>query len=173
MSDLRAVLAELTTKNFADTFFNRYIEGRDVVDYAALLDAAGLVVRRRNSGRAVLMAPELTFRDGIGARIDDTVAFGSALYLAGVERDDLIVAIDGVTVGSQAALDGVLAKHKPGDHVTVRYVRRSGETVNGTLSLEEDPRVDVVAIELAGGTLTAAQKEFRERWLGSKLKTKN
>ena len=172
MSDLRAVLAELTTKTFADTFFDRYIEGHDVVDYAALLEPAGLVLRRRNAGRAFLVAPALGFQGGGGARVTDAVAFGSALYKAGVEHDDLIVSIDGVAVASRAALDEVLAKHKPGDQIPLRYVRRGGETVNVMLTLEEDPRVEIVPVEEAGGTLTEAQKAFRERWLGER-RTKN
>jgi predicted metalloprotease with PDZ domain len=169
MADLRAVLAELTTKSFADTFFDRYIEGHDIVDYAALLEPAGLILRRRSAGRAFLAAP-LSFQGGGGARVTDGVLFGSALYNAGVERDDLIVSIDGVAVASRSALDDVLAKHKPGDQVPLRFVRRDGETVNATLALEEDPRVEIVPIEQTGGSLTEAQKVFRERWLGGKTK---
>jgi predicted metalloprotease with PDZ domain len=169
MADLRAVLAELTTKSFADTFFDRYIEGHDIVDYAALLEPAGLILRRRSAGRAFLAAP-LSFQGGGGARVTDGVLFGSALYNAGVERDDLIVSIDGVAVASRSALDDVLAKHKPGDQVPLRFVRRDGETVNAALALEEDPRVEIVPIEQTGGSLTEAQKAFRERWLGSKTK---
>ena len=41
-------------------------------------------------------------------------------------------------------------------------MRRSGETVNATLALEEDPRFEIVPVEQAGGTLTAAQKQFRD-----------
>ena len=52
----------------------------------------------------------------------------------------------------------------------VRFVRRSGETVNATLTLDEDPRVEVVPIEKAGGTLTPAQQKFRDEWLDSAAK---
>ena len=41
-------------------------------------------------------------------------------------------------------------------------MRRGGETLNGTLVLEEDPRVEIVPVEQAGGTLTDAQKQFRD-----------
>ena len=64
----------------------------------------------------------------------------------------------------------MLRKHKPGDQVPIRFVRRSGETVNGRLSLEEDPAQEIVPVEQAGGALTDAQKQFREAWLGTKQK---
>jgi predicted metalloprotease with PDZ domain len=168
MADLRAVLAELTTKSFAETFFGRFIEGRDVVDFSPLLAEAGLVVRKRNAGRAFLQAP-VSFQGGAGARVTAPVAFDSALYRSGVERDDLIVALDGMRVTTQSALDEVLAAHKPGDQIAIRFVRRGGDTVDTMLTLEEDPRVEVVTIEQTGGTLTAPQKQFRERWLGTRV----
>ena len=78
------------------------------------------------------------------ARVAGACRRSAALYKAGVDRDDLIVSIDGVNVTSQDALAQVLRKHKPGDQVPVRFVRRSGETVNATLTLEEDPRLEIV-----------------------------
>jgi predicted metalloprotease with PDZ domain len=97
------------------------------------------------------------------------VPFGSALYRAGADLDDLVVSLDGVAVASQDALNGVLAKHTPGDRVPLRFVRRSGETVNTTLALEEDPQFELVAVEQAGGTLRPEQKQFRDAWLSSKV----
>jgi hypothetical protein len=37
--------------------------------------------------------------------------------------------------------------------------------VEGTLTLEEDPRIEIVPVESAGGTLTTEQKRFRDAWL--------
>ena len=48
-----------------------------------------------------------------------------------------------------------------------RFVRRSGEVVNGTITLEEDPRIEIVPVETSGGTLTDDQRKFRESWLTS------
>ena len=59
-------------------------------------------------------------------------------------------------------------RHKAGDRVPLRFVRRSGETVNTTITLAEDPRVEVVPMEKIGGILTEDQKQFRAAWLNSK-----
>jgi hypothetical protein len=74
-----------------------------------------------------------------------------------------------MAVTSPTALNAVLATHKPGDQVALRFVRRSGETVNTTLTLEEDPEFELVAVEQAGGTLRPEQKQFRDAWLASKV----
>ena len=171
-NDLENVLAEVSgDKQFAETFFARYIQGRDVIAYGPLLERAGLTLRKRNAGRAYFTGmQQLNFQGGGGGRVSAPVLFESALYKAGVDRDDLIVSIDGVNATAQDTVNQVLGTHKPGDQVPMRFVRRSGETVTGTLTLEDDPRMEIVAVEQAGGTLTPAQKQFREAWLGSRRK---
>ena len=40
-------------------------------------------------------------------------------------------------------------------------------TVNATLALDEDPRIEIVPIEKIGGAPNDEQKRFRESWLRS------
>jgi predicted metalloprotease with PDZ domain len=168
IADLRDVLVEVSgDKRFAETFFSEFIQGRNVVNYAPMLERAGLVLRKRAAGRVFLGVP-LSFQGG-GARVMSPAPVGSAMYKAGLDRDDLIVSLDGVNVTAQDVLNQVLAKHKPGDDVPIRFVRRSGESVDATLLLEEDQRFEIVPIEATpGGQLSAAQKEFRDSWLSTK-----
>ena len=58
-------------------------------------------------------------------------------------------------------------RHKPGDRLPLRFVRRSGEIVNTTLVPDEDPHIEIVPMEKIGGILTDDQKRFRESWLSS------
>src|SRR5204863_422889 len=49
LKDLRDGLADVTkNKAFADEFFDRYVEGREVADYAALLARAGYALHPRS-----------------------------------------------------------------------------------------------------------------------------
>ena len=51
--DLRDRLAEVSgDREFADDFFDRFVEGRDVADYETLLGRAGMLLRKRSPGRA-------------------------------------------------------------------------------------------------------------------------
>jgi hypothetical protein len=60
-----------------------------------------------------------------------------------------------------------MQRHKPGDRVTVVFTDRTGASKTATITLTEDPHVEVVPVESAGA-LTVAQQTFRSRWLGSK-----
>ena len=50
----------------------------------------------------------------------------------------------------------------------LKFVRRSGETVNGRVTLDEDPRVEIVPVETTGATVTPEQRSLRTGWLASR-----
>jgi predicted metalloprotease with PDZ domain len=164
---LKETLAKVSgDRTFTNDFFTKFVEGREVVDYTRLLARAGFVVRRRSPGRA--FAGQVSLQPaGSAMRVAGLVPWESPLYKAGVAQDDQLVNLGGVDLASPNAWDDALSKRKPGERVALRFVRRSGETVNTTIALEEDPRVDVVLIEKSGGTLTDDQRRFRDSWLAS------
>ena len=167
---LKETLATVSgDRNFANEFFSKFVEGRQLVDYTALLARAGLVMRKRAPGRAFAGLVELS-AGGSALRVNGLVPWESPLYRAGVAEDDQLINIAGTALTSMASWDRALARHKPGDRVPLRFVRRSGETVNGTLVLDEDPRIEILPIEKTGGTLTDDQRRFRESWLSSQQK---
>ena len=164
---LKETLATVSSdRNFANDFFAKYVEGRDVVDYTKLLARAGLIMRKRSPGRSFAGLVNLQ-PGGSALRVGSLVPWESPFYKAGVAEDDQLVSLDGTALSSTAALNEALGRHKPGDRVPLRFVRRSGETVNATLVLEEDPRVEVVPFEKIGGILTEDQQRFRSAWLAS------
>ena len=167
---LKETLATVSgDRNFANDFFAEFVEGRQLVDYTALLARAGLVMRKQAPGRPFAGLVELS-AGGSALRVNGLVPWESPLYKAGVAEDDQLVNLAGTALTSLASWDRALARHKPGDRVPLRFVRRSGETVNGTLVLDEDPRIEILPIEKTGGILTDEQRRFRESWLSSQQK---
>src|SRR5688572_30588106 len=164
---LKETLARVSgDRAFTNDFFTKFVEGREVVDYARLLARAGLVVRKRAPGRA--FTGQATLQPaGSAMHVAGLVPWESPLYKAGVAQDDQLVNLGGVELRSPNAWNDALSKRKPGDRVSLRFVRRSGEMVNTTIALEEDPSVEVVLIEKSGGSLTDDQRRFRDLWLGS------
>ena len=166
-ADARAALADLTgDQAFADDFFDRYVEGHDVIDYAPLFERAGLALRPQAPGQTWLGSPALRFDRG-GARIVAPVLFRSPLYDAGLERDDMLVSIDGQNLSSAGRLDAVLGNLRDGQRVSVVYSRR-GQMLTTELTVETDPILELVPFEQLGRRLTPAQQRFRDHWLGSK-----
>jgi predicted metalloprotease with PDZ domain len=165
LADARNRLAEVSgDRAFADDFFEKYIEGQDVVDYARLLLRAGYVLRKANPGAAWLGNMALD-RNGM---ITSLVDWGSPAHVAGLNQGDVVLELDGRTVGGGATVQTVLKSRKPGDRISVSFKRRGGATGTATIVLGENPAMETVAVEAAGRPLTAAQKRFREEWLGSK-----
>jgi S1-C subfamily serine protease len=95
------------------------------------------------------------------------VPSASPAYAAGLDRDDVIVSVAGSKVSSAADWTRALASRQPGDAVPVDFERR-GDPVSAQLRLVEDPRVQAVPVEDAGGRVTEAQRRFRDAWLASR-----
>jgi predicted metalloprotease with PDZ domain len=165
IADAEAMLASVSgDKNFARDFFARYIQGHDVADYPRLLSRAGFTIRRRHPGRGWLGDLRLQSRDGW--RVATLVSPTWPIYAAGLDEDDQLQQIDGQRIAGADDVAAIAARHKPGDAVSVVFVDRSGAVKTANVTLVEDPHSDVVPVDAA--SLTAAQKAFRDRWLGAK-----
>jgi predicted metalloprotease with PDZ domain len=169
IEDLTARLAAvLEDQALAQRWIAQYVEGRDVMDYDALVAPAGLRVRKRNPGAASLGLA--SFRQGSGAlRLDAPPPPGSPLASARLGVDDQVLAVNGRAVADYASLEAAMRRVRPGGGVSLR-VHRRGAAGPDTVAVRaiEDPRVEIAAIESIGGTLTDAQQQFRQAWLGSK-----
>ena len=168
-ADLRATLAAVTgDRAFADGFFRTYIEGNKAPDLGPLLVQAGLVLRAKSPDRAWLGVTRLR-AEGPELYVSQVPQPGSPLYLAGVDRDDRILAIGRLEIASDADWQDALSRLKPGEATTVRYVQR-GRTVEAPLTVAADPTLEIVRAETTGETPTAAQLAFRDKWLGPDAK---
>lgn len=166
LADARRVLADVSgDAAFADDFFARYIEGHEVVDYAALLAEAGFLMRPAHPGRPWLGAALEDTDDGV--TVSEGPLIGSPLYEAGVDRGDVLLEAGGLALESTAYVEALLAVHAPGEALPLRF-RQRGIERTATLTLTEDPDVEVVPYEAAGRPLTDAMRAFRQAWLGSR-----
>ena len=173
LKDLRAELASLTgNQKFADDFFDKYVEGREVVDYARLLKLAGYDLRKARAGKGwagnvqvqSVNGGLLVGMGGGGRGATKTpVAFNAPLYKAGVDFDDTITTID----GAPATMDAwaAISVKSPGTQVQLGIQRRGGAKTTRTLVVEEDPSLQIADL---GSAITPAQKAFRDAWLGTK-----
>ena len=146
---------------FAREFFARYIDGREVVDYARLLAAAGIVMRPAAPGRASLGAAPL----GGGMRVVRATAYGSPLHEAGLDRGDVLTSFDGRRLTSASDLRRLVASKQPGDRVSLGF-RRQGRDLETNVTLAADARIDILPVE--SSRLSRAQQAFRRAWLGSR-----
>ena len=166
LQDLRTTLGRVARDTaFANAFFRRYVEGREVVDYARLFARAGLLLAPSDSTPRPFLGASLA-DDSSGVVVNSSLETGS-LNPAGIVNGDAIHAIDGERVSSIAALDSAVGRHRVGDVVRLDVTRRSGrETV--PVTLVGSPRLRLVTYESAGRRPTEAMLAFRRSWWGSR-----
>jgi predicted metalloprotease with PDZ domain len=167
LKDLESALAEATgSPEFAADVFTRHIQGREPLDYAGLVAAAGLQLRKTHAGKPWIGATRLDATSQ-GLKLTDVVLRGSPLYAAGLEMGDEITQCDGKPMKKSDDLQSCVAKHALGEQVTLEFNSRAG-VKNATVNLAEDPAVELVTFEKAGVDVTDQIRAFRAAWLNSK-----
>ena len=99
-----------------------------------------------------------------GVRIDKVVEDGAADD-AGLEKEDVIIAVDGQKVKTMGDLQGILAQKSPGEKVTVKYMRNKKEKTTtltlkneqGNTKVVKNADLDVLGAQFRA--VTEAQKE--------------
>jgi predicted metalloprotease with PDZ domain len=162
IADAEARLADVSDRAFARDFFSRYIQGRDIADYGRLLERAGFLLRKREPGRAWWGDVHMDSRTD-GGHISEVPA-NSPAYAAGLDRDDTVTQIAGDRITSQEEANAAISRRKPGDKVPVNYIDRAGASKSTSVTLAENPHLEIVE----AGSVTAAQRAFRDGWLGSR-----
>jgi predicted metalloprotease with PDZ domain len=167
LADARDVLEQVSgDADFAAGFFERHIEGTETINYASLLERAGLRLQPVAATAAWLGA---SLQDRSGALVvAGPTSFGSPAYEAGMDDGDTLLSLGGVRVTTNSAFRQTLATMRPGERVEIRYRRRDGSEQLGSATLRSSPALRVVALEQLGSTPARDQLIFREAWLTSR-----
>ncbi|HVT37562.1 MAG TPA: PDZ domain-containing protein [Gemmatimonadaceae bacterium] len=147
-------------------FWQKYIAGHELPDYGPMLERAGLLVRKTQSGAPWIGDVSYTVA-GNQVTIGSPTLAGSPLYDAGLDRGDRIISVDGKEIATAADVASAVAARKPRDRIVVVFEGRAGRA-EVAVTVGENPRLEVLLFEDAGRTPTAEQLAFRTRWLGSK-----
>jgi predicted metalloprotease with PDZ domain len=169
VADLRRVLGEVTRDTaFANDFFRRYVEGREVVDYQALLARAGFLLRKSAAGRPWLGASIGEDPEKRGAFVANYPIAGGSLYAAEVDAGDVIVSLAGQPTPDPEALGTVMRGLAAGQTVEMEFIHND-QRRQARVALVENPALEAVTYESAGMTVTPEMRAFRASWLGSQV----
>lgn len=167
VADLERTLGEYAgDAAFARDFFSRYVRGRDVPDFAALLEQAGMRIAPAQPGAAYAGPLALT-ADSMGITVASTAIAGTPLHAAGLDRGDRLMSVDGRAVRGDEEWQALLSTRAPGDSVSLVFQQR-GREVRAVMRLAADPRVAVVPMEQSGDEPSEGQRAFRRAWLASR-----
>jgi predicted metalloprotease with PDZ domain len=168
-ADLQATLAEVSGNGpFAREFFERYVDGPELVEYGTLLKRMGLIWKPLYAGRAWM--GELPMTSGAdGAHVTSAAPMNTPAFDAGFGEGDVLVSIGGKGVKSASDVTAIVEAAKPGDRLEASYVRQ-GKPHQATIALRAHPTGTLVTRESAGETATPEELKMREAWLGSRAK---
>jgi predicted metalloprotease with PDZ domain len=165
LSALRKELGALTKDTaFANDYFRRYIEGREVPDFAKLLAPAGFLLSTDSVAQPYLGA---SFDNDTSRVFVNWSREGGSMYAAGIANGDIIYAIDRIPAVSIDSLNAIIARHRVGDVVDVDVMQRS---VRRTVPLKIIGRkaMRILSYETAKIPVTPEIIRFREGWIGSR-----
>lgn len=162
----KALVLASGDSTFAYDFWKRYVLSNELPDYPKLLEQAGMLVRKAQAGAPWITDAQFSATNG-KVMIAGPTLVGSPLYDAGLETRDRILSIDGTDIATGADVTRLLAAKKPGDKLRVVFEGRAGRK-DATVTVAENPRVEVVLFEDAGRTPSAEQLAFRAKWLATK-----
>jgi len=113
----------------------------DLIEYGAVQRAyLGISMRDINSE----LAQEYDLDQIKGVYVEEVLE-GSAAEKAGIQKGDVVTAINGVEVNSGSQIQEQISKFRPSDKVQVQYVRK-GKTANVTATLRDrSGSTDVIA----------------------------
>ena len=166
-ADIQNTLAELTgDKGFAEDFFNRYIYGNEITDYGKLFDKTGYKLIKKNPNKLSLGYVRLSF-EGDTATVLSTPLIGSGLYEAGVNKNDLILSLDGQKVTSYPELNFIVGTRKVGDEISIEYAHH-GDKKTGTMVLKEDSQLVLIPKDRFSIKVSESEIQTRKEWLDTR-----
>ncbi len=167
VDDIQAALSRVSgDEAFAEDFFLRFVHGREVPDFEALLVQGGIQLRRQRP-QSIYTGLVGMSADRSGRIVVGQTRVGSPFYEAGIDRGDAIIEVDGRAVTRGGDVAGILNGRSPGDQVEVRFESR-GEVSTVRVRLAADPALEAVLFEEIRRSPTAAMRSFREAWLSRK-----
>jgi predicted metalloprotease with PDZ domain len=155
-AEFKLGLEKFAGKNL-DSFYAKYINGLDAIDYNTYLNYAGYKLTDELEGSNDA-AFGVTFSLTSPKLLVATVARGSSAWVDGINVNDEITAIDGVPIAKTNPIVG----KKPGDKITVTVIR-DGLTLNLPVTLLKSNRVKYKIDELPN--VTPQQLVVRKKWL--------
>jgi predicted metalloprotease with PDZ domain len=158
---------ELMAGSSLEDFFNRFVRGKEELDYK-VFEAAGLRLETNGPPGANAAADRVFFGADVTQDQDRLmvrrVYAGSPAYEQGLNAGDQLVALDNLRVTS-TSFNARLAEKKPGDLVNLTIFRFDGLS---TLLIKLGARRDGTYRIVPQPNATPAQKKIYQDWLTNK-----
>jgi predicted metalloprotease with PDZ domain len=154
--------SEVAGNDLTDTF-RRYIGGKEAIPYDQFFTYAGIAVKKESSPEEPWVG--ISVSSGSDGRVKiQNILPGSPAELAGLDRDDVILAVDNRAIES-ASFAKAMKNRKPGDTIHVTVIRL-GRLQEFSVTLKSNPHFTYRLQPMENAS--AQQKAIYDSWLGIK-----
>ncbi|HTV58284.1 MAG TPA: PDZ domain-containing protein [Verrucomicrobiae bacterium] len=150
---------EVAGKDVSD-LFRKYISGKDPIPYAEYFAYAGISVEKKLDPAKPWIGAA-TDKGDDGKAVVKNVIPGSPAEAADLEKNDVILAVDGRTADSDEAAR-ILSAHKPGDTITF-LVERLGRVQEISMKAISSPYYTYTLKPM--DKMTPSQKAIYDSWI--------
>lgn len=162
IKDLQELLNSYAGEEFGNAFFNSFIYQSKMPDYQSLLQSVGVSLKQK-SGTPYL-GFRVTYNDKNRAVINGNIKMGSPAYKAGLNKGDMIIAINDIPITADKSFDSYLEPLKIADTLDITF-ERYGKKKSTSLILAKNPEYAIFLNEKEGVTPSKAVLRMRKNWL--------
>jgi predicted metalloprotease with PDZ domain len=153
--------SEVAGKDISD-LFRRYISGKEPIPYEQYFAYAGVTVEKKFETDKAWMGAALEKGDDGRARVRNILP-GSPAEAGGLDREDVILAVDSRAAADTEAVSRLIEEHKPGETVRLTVLRLGQlKETPVTLGTNPNPTYKLKPAE----NQTEEQKAIYSSWLG-------
>ncbi len=157
ITDLHYSLNQYAGKDFGDHFFNQYIYKSATPDYKRLLAFMGISLTQ-DTHMAYL-------GNGIIENtLNENPKKGTPLYRAGLNKNDIIIAIDQQKLDDEITVASIIQQHKSKDVINLTY-QRFGKEHQVNITLDTNPTYTLSLFEDDNIKVRKAIRNNRNAWL--------
>ena len=161
IDDLHQTLNQYAGGTFGDHFFNNYIYRSEMPDYQSLFASVGIALKQN---KTPYFGATVVINDDYKGIITKNIYMDSPAYKAGLDKDDVITAINTLPFSNGRNFDAVIKQFNVGDSLSVNFKRWEMEKVT-TVLLAQDPTYNISFFEKEGAEPSPEILAKRKKWL--------
>ncbi|WP_339650622.1 PDZ domain-containing protein [uncultured Maribacter sp.] len=162
IENLNKSLNSYAGEEFGNNFFNNFIYESEIPRYNELFKIVGVSLSQNNE--LPYFGATVSITDDLNGKIQSNTKIGSPAYKAGLDKDDVIIAIHGKPFPSGIQFDVFIKEFKPKDKLSISFLR-DGQERSTEVILESDPSFSIYLEEKEGIKPSKKILKARKDWL--------
>lgn len=162
VKNLRESLNTYAGMQFGDNFFNNYIYKSEMPDYESLLASVGVVLKQ--DMLAPYFGAAISINKELNGEIQRNTSIGSPAFIAGLDKGDVLTAINNVPFPNGQRFDDFIKLFKVGDELSIDFLR-FGQPKNTKVILTSNPDYSLELVEKSGDKPVKKVLKNRNAWL--------